>query len=186
MHKRLFIAIRINPTEEFLRRVYFLKNNLDADLINWIREDHYHLTLQFIGNTSTRLIPAIIKNLKLKIDELKSYELMIKGVGIFGSQYNPKVIWFGVEPFSKLTQLHQEIQSSLEKIVVLKNGQNFVPHLSIARIKKIEDKNHFQKVIAMANQDLIQVQDLKEIILFESILNTKGAEYDVVDCFSLI
>jgi len=185
MHKRLFIAIKINPTEEFLRRIYFLKSNLKHELINWIRKDHYHLTLKFLGKVDIRRIEEISKVVETSMLNIEKQEFQVGELGIFGSKYHPRVLWLSVSNQDKIMQLHKEIVAALNTVGFYDDGQNFVPHISIARIKKLGDKDFFQSILNKSDKNLVNKQTLNEVILYESILGDKGAEYNVIDRFEI-
>ncbi len=185
MYKRLFIAIKINPTEELLRRIYFLKSNLKHELINWIRDDHYHLTLKFLGKVAESRIGQISEVISKVVAKNEKHSFSIGQIGIFGSQYNPRVLWIGVDEQERINQLHDEIAAGLNEIGFPDDGQNFIPHISLARIKKLTDKSFFQRIIDKSDLEFNHHQILEEIILFESVLGSIGAEYKVIEKFEL-
>ena len=87
--KRLFVAIKLKPDENFLRIYYFLKQNLKHDLIRWVEPDKLHLTLKFLGETPNEKIPQIKQLLSDFVKDKKRFEIIFDKVGIFGSSYNP-------------------------------------------------------------------------------------------------
>lgn len=186
MFKRLFIAIKIDPTEELLRRVYFLKHNLSEENINWIPTDHYHLTLQFLGKTPVSLIKELKFSLHHVFQNEKSFDLSIGETSIFGSTYAPKVIWMQTGPENDLKTLHINVQNRMKPMGFKTDRQNFVPHLSIARIRKLKNREHFRRVMEKLPQQAIIYQRIEEVILYESILQSKGAQYEEIQRYSLI
>jgi len=185
MSKHLFIAIKINPSLELLNKIDFLENNLKHELINWIKKDHYHLTLRFLGEISERRIPTIIKSLQKVFSQEYSFTLGINSLGLFGSTYNPRVLWLGVDEIVEIKTIHQKVELELKRIGFPSDNQNFIPHISIARIKKLHDKKFFHSLILKPKFETIQSQEVTEVILYESILSTKGAEYQIVEIFPL-
>lgn len=185
MYKRLFIAIKINPTEEVLRRVYYLQENLMEENINWIKTDHYHLTLKFLGKTRTNQIESISNDIRNIASHQGSFKIELGDLGLFGSRYNPKVIWIEAEPIKVMGSLQENISNALSQYGFTRDKQNFVPHLSIARIRKLKHKEHFQKIISNCQSGLNQHQLVNEITLFESELLQRGAVYKVIDKFPL-
>jgi len=187
MYKRLFIAIKIDPAEELLRRIRFFKSNLNHEpLINWIPDDHYHLTLKFLGKVHQDRIPEILKKIRGVINGKEKFSMQLTEIGIFGSNYSPKVIWVGIDEKVKIRLLFQEISKALSNIGFPDDGQNFVPHITIARIKRIADKKFFQKLINKVDLESIYKQNVNEIILYESILKSTGAEYRIIEKFDLV
>ncbi|MEG1555286.1 MAG: 2'-5' RNA ligase family protein, partial [Bacteroidales bacterium] len=65
------------------------------------------------------------------------------------------------------------------------NHGNFVPHITLGRIKKVDDKKHFWKLIDTSKPDFTQVISIDEIILFQSKLTPSGPLYKVIETFSL-
>ncbi len=177
MSKRLFIAIKINPTEELLGRVSLFQENLKEENINWIKPDHFHLTLKFLGKTSLNKIEGMVKVLEKCIKKELAFNLSLSEHGVFGSKYSPRVIWVGVEPEQKLINLSRSISFEMEGFGFELDRQNFVPHLTIARIRKLKNKAHFQQVFERLGSRIQFQQEISEVILFESKLQSKGAEY---------
>ncbi|MCU0370658.1 MAG: RNA 2',3'-cyclic phosphodiesterase [Bacteroidales bacterium] len=181
--KRLFTAIKLHPTPRFLEIFHFLKENLQPERIKWVEEYNVHLTLKFFGETEEQKIPGIRKALSEATKNTLPIEIELKGTGIFGSSYNPRVIWFGIEPNPELQHLYGNIWKELDKLGYVPDSQNFVPHLTIGRIKYLADKRFFQEVIHRYRQDFIQRETVKELILFESILRPEGPVYKIIECF---
>ncbi len=118
----------------------------------------------------------------LRHERIKWVEPENTHLSIFGSRYDPKVIWFGIEKNSVLEDLVQNIFTELTKCGWEKDRQNFVPHLTIGRIKELNDKPLFQKIVSKYNTVEIQDENVTEIILYESILRREGPLY--VNVFS--
>ena len=182
-YKRLFVAIPIQPSDEFLKTISFLQRNCSRDLINWIRKDHYHITLQFLGKTPVHRIEKICGQLRDIASKNDCFPLEIADLGVFGSQYQARVLWFGLSQHKILRDIHRQIEEKLSSHLGQKKQQNFVPHLSIARIKKIEDRAFFQQVIQYKSAVKIQSLMVNELLLFESVLSSKGAEYSIIEKF---
>jgi 2'-5' RNA ligase len=91
-----------------------------------------------------------------------------------------------VEPGKIITDLAAEIDQVLTPLGFERDRQNFIPHLSIGRIRKLRNKEFFHRVIESADQNLIQTERIEKIIFYESILKNSGAEYAVLKEFSLL
>ena len=111
--------------------------------------------------------------------------LDIRNTGIFGSSYKPRVIWFGIEKNEQLTGLASEVLNAMDKIGFKRDRQNFVPHLTVGRIKYIDLKISFQQVIDKYKVTEIQKQEVTGFYLYESILRPQGPEYKVIKRFEL-
>jgi RNA 2',3'-cyclic 3'-phosphodiesterase len=183
--KRLFIAIRVVPDAGFLSQYRALKSSLSYEAIKWVEEQNIHVTLKFLGETEERIIPGINAVLEKTAESFPSFELALKGLGIFGSSYNPKVIWAGIHPYDKLVTLMQRVHEGLETEGFPRERQNLVPHLTLGRIKFLKDKRRFQSEIEKYKYISSESQVVDKIILFESNLKKEGPEYHVLKAHSL-
>ena len=183
--KRLFAAIKIHPSEAFLSHYFALKSSLKDEKIKWVDPGNIHITLKFFGETPLHHIPGISMALKQAAKAIPPFEFSIRDTGIFGSSYNPKVIWCGISPAEEISTLSDTILSELEEVGIERDRQNFVPHLTLARIKGIENKKYFQQVIDRHREGFLQKEEVNEFHLFESILQPQGPKYSVIDSYSL-
>ncbi len=184
--KRLFAAIKVQSSEAFLHRYYKLKRNLKDERIRWVDPENIHITLKFFGETQEHHIPAINAALQESISNTTPFHFNITNTGIFGSAYQPKVIWFGLEPHDDILKLSESILVELEKIGIERDRQNFVPHLTIGRIKHLDDKKFFQQVIDKYREGFIQKEEVNTIHLFESQLSPKGPIYTIIGSYSFL
>ncbi len=183
--KRLFVAVKIHPSPEFLKTYDSLKSGLRFARITWVKPESVHVTLKFFGETEERKIPDISRVLKEVASRHQPFTCELVDVGIFGSSYSPKVIWFGIENAEPLKNLGTDVLKSVEAIGWEADRQNFVPHLTIGRIKDVPDKQLFQKMIDEHKKTRMQEFPVREFILFESILQREGPIYRVVESFKL-
>ncbi len=184
--KRLFAAIKIHPSARYISLFNDITASLRHERIKWVAPGNMHLTLKFFGETDEKQIPAIRQALEAAVAQSKPFTLKIADTGIFGSRYDPKVIWFGIERNAELETLVKQIFAELEKCGWRADRQNFVPHLTIGRIKELKDKHLFQQIISKYNTVEIQQEKVNEIILFESILHREGPEYKPVHTFRIV
>ncbi len=175
--KRLFAAIKIHPSTHYIKLQSSISSALSHERIKWVEPENMHLTLKFFGETDERKIPDIINALNEASAMSKSFLMHIENLGVFGSRYDPKVLWFGIRKNDDLHSLWSQIVLELDKIGWNADRQNFVPHLTIGRIKEITDKQLFQKLIQPFKDVEIHQEEVSEIILYESILKREGPEY---------
>jgi 2'-5' RNA ligase len=181
--KRLFAAIKVEPTDAFIEMYDNLKQILGFHIIKWVDPNNIHITLKFFGETPVEEIPFITAALQEALEGVKPFEIKLANTGIFGSYYSPKVIWVGINTSEMFNKLSNNVIESLEKSGYLNDRQNFVPHLTLGRIKEIKDKNHFQDVVAHFSNYAYQTQMVHGFYLYDSILRKEGPEYTVVEEF---
>ena len=183
MGKRLFAAIKIDPDKYFLDQVHRLKMQLAHEKIKWVEEQNIHVTLKFFGDTDERSIPEIESVLKKIAEENIAFGFRLRSMGVFGSSYNPRVMWAGIEPYDHLVKLMKDLHSELKTIGYDPDRQNLVPHLTIGRIKEIKDKQFFQRTIEKFREIETSEKMATEIYLYESILKNDGPVYLVQNTF---
>ena len=183
--KRLFVAIKVVPDENFLKSYHALRYALQMEKISWVKPDNFHLTLKFLGKTPEEKLPAIRTALQHMSAQTKPFSMKMAGTGIFGSSYKPRVLWFGVENDEAIHRLGEDVLNVLDNTGFPRDRQNFVPHLTIGRINKIEHKKMFQEAIAAHRHDFLQEFTVDKIILYESLLKPAGVIYRIVMEFPL-
>lgn len=185
MMKRLFAAIKINPDPHFLNIYYALKSDLRHEKIKWVDPKNLHLTLKFFGETPESKIESINNVLAQIASSTEPIEISIVKTGIFGSAYKPRVIWAGFDNEAILKELGNQLIDALDKNDFPADRQNFVPHLTLGRIKHIENKKLFQLVIDKVKNVHYQHLIIYDFYLFESILKPDGPVYHALNKFPL-
>ena len=68
----------------------------------------------------------------------KSFTIDFNRTGIFGSRYTPRVLWLGMQNTpQELYDLEEDLLTTFDNIGYLRDRQNFVPHITLGRIKKV-------------------------------------------------
>jgi len=184
--KRLFLAIKIELSNQSVDSLIQLKAELKHEKIRWVSIENLHLTLRFFGETSIDRIPDIIVVIQKALKGESSFDIEVAKLGIFGSRYQPKVIWLGIRNPDLLINLEKILSEKLEVIGFQRDRQNFVPHLSIGRVKQLKDKDLFMDIIQEFKEEFIQESEVQEVILYESILQRTGPIYKIVHKFNLL
>ncbi len=178
--KRLFAAIKVLPDAGFLEHYSAMKQLLTSEKIRWVEPENLHITLKFLGSTEERLIPSICNSLEAAAADTKAFKLDLHGAGIFGSSYNPRVIWIHCKPEKDLKTLAHKIRIQMEGLGFKTDRQNFVPHLSLGRMKKVLHMKSFQKAIQKFHDCYYQSMEVNCLNLYESMLLPKGPEYKLI------
>jgi len=173
--KRLFVAIDIVPDDTFIKLYKELRSSSTRlDKVNWVEPDLLHLTLKFIGETVADELPAIEDSLQIACKDIPPFTLNIGRIGLFGSRYKPRVLWFGVDECEPLQSLHHAIEKQMKKQGFPYSVGNFVPHLTLARINSIDDKRLFLNTVKEHQTASIQQLNVQDIVLYESVFKRHG------------
>ncbi|MBE0646372.1 MAG: RNA 2',3'-cyclic phosphodiesterase [Bacteroidales bacterium] len=183
--KRLFAAISTIPDEGFISGYRNLKDALHPHKIKWVEEENLHITLKFFGETSEARIPDICRVVNSVAAELPQFSFNYEGLGVFGSSYNPRVIWAGIRPYDQVSQMIMTLKHELATIGFPADRQNPVPHLTLGRIRSLQDRVAFQKDLDSKKKISSGPMKAEKIVLFESILQPTGPKYLVIDSFPL-
>jgi len=175
--KRLFVAVKFTPNDAYVEVFEYLKRRLRMDMISWIEPQSAHLTLKFFGNTSIERLEDIQCSLKKAVKNQLAFDVAIDKFGAFGSRHSPKVIWAGFHEEEALIALHQRVMTAIRPLGYLPDPGNFVPHITVGRVKKMTDKKWFWDSIDAIQNREIQTFTVDKIILYESLLLKKGAQH---------
>jgi len=167
----------VNPGNQYLEKLELLRNDLRRERIKWVETHNIHLTLKFLGETEEKRIQAIQDSLKTLAERSFSMVVRLEGSGIFGSRYQPRVLWAGIRPFEPLQKLMAAVHAMMETEGFPRDRQNLVPHLTLGRIKEIQDLKYFQASVQSYSTLCSPEFRLDRIILFESILKKNGPHY---------
>jgi RNA 2',3'-cyclic 3'-phosphodiesterase len=183
--KRLFVAVKIEPKESMAEVYDRLKTGLHHEKIKWVNPHNIHLTLKFFGETPMEKTDDICNVLDKVAERHSPFELHLKGAGIFGSSYDPRVIWFGIPNSREIENLANDVLDASDEIGFARDRQNFRPHVTVGRIKFINDKGFFQQTINKFKSIELQTVQVDSFYLIESKLRPQGPVYEVVEEFRL-
>ena len=180
--KRTFLAIHIPSGTEYPALVEKLKRNLTHErFINYCRPENIHLTLKFLGSTPVDDISNIIESCQKVAKRHQPFTMDFDKTGFFGSNHVPRVLWLGMNDQPKaLFDLEADLLDAFDDLGYLRDRQNFVPHLTVCRIKSLVDKQFFLKVCNGIEQKTYLHADVKELVYYESILQPTGPIYKVI------
>ena len=176
--KRLFIAFKLDLSSEYDTMLKQLKLATRYDEIKWVEGNLQHLTLKFLGKIPEPKIEPLCQILAQISKESESFTMRINKLGVFGSQYHPTTLWFGFEKQPILNQLFEKVENRLTSELEFEaNDGNFVPHLTLGRIKKMDNKKRFWDAINKNQPTYFQEFIIDEMILYRSQLEKDGPIY---------
>jgi 2'-5' RNA ligase len=181
--KRLFIAVDVEFSSEFQALTKQLQNNLKNDDIVWVKHGLQHLTLRFLGATPEAKIESVANILSTLATETTSFDLQLDKMGVFGSKYAPTTLWYGFSEFSSFKNLFEKLEKELIAVGFQANYGNFVPHITIGRIKKVDNKKRFWGTIEALQPQFSQTIPVSQLKLMQSKLTNEGPIYRVLRTF---
>jgi len=176
---RAFIAIDLPGwIRDRLREVQDkLKGNQGGN-ISWSRPDGIHLTIKFLGDVEEGKIKEIGKVLERIAEGITPFRLLVEGVGAFPTISSPRVIWVGVKTEGEnLLVLQKGLEEGLAQLGFEKETRPFQPHLTLGRIRYLEDKKGLVESYRALGDIKLGGFLVEGIILFKSELKPTGAVY---------
>jgi len=181
-HDRLFIAIELPSQIQLeLAKVQRRLAPLQA-----VRRTHFrliHLTLQFLGDTPTELMPQLSAALQQSVSAVPPFSLSLAKVGAFPNLKRPRIIWAGVNPNPALAKVYQAVIAATASIGIPPDKKPFNPHLTLGRVKKQARSNDYRDITATlsrANIGKIATFKVEHIALIRSELTRQGPIYTPV------
>lgn len=178
--KRLFIASKIELSEPMLELKRQLHYDLQFNDMVWVQEQVTHLTLRFIGKTPEQKVAPLKEALREVCQKHSAFEMSLDKTGCFGSKYKPEVLWYGFQDFTGFRELFELLEPRILDLEFESYRGNFVPHITLARIKKVIDKKKFWQIIDSHPIETPQKIAIKSLILYQSFLHSDGPEYKVL------
>lgn len=183
--KRIFIGIKIIPDENFLRIFSSLKVELSDESVKWTDAENIHITLAFLGDTDESRIPVLDRMLAEKCTGFGTFALRLAGIGLFRNLRDPRIIWAGIEDAKRISDLNGLVADGLKKNDFPVEERPFSPHLSLGRVKRISDNEKLKRFVEANAGAFIQNVQVKEVILFESVLKQTGPVYKPLGKYQL-
>lgn len=176
---RLFIALDLEELKDYFNEI---QKQIPTDIAKIKPVNAFHLTLKFLGEVDkekSEKIKQALSTIKFKPLKLK----LTKELGFFPDKNYIKVIWIGLEENKELLDLQKQVEQSVHKYH-MRGDFKFIPHLTLARVKFINDKEEFLDKIKKIKlkQKTITLESFK---LIKSELTETGSVYEDLKIFKL-
>ena len=171
---RTFISINI--PEEIKKEIKKIQDSLPEFFGKKTELENLHLTLKFLGETEEKRIEEIKEKLrKIKIEKFKTE---IDEIGIFSPNFI-RIVWLHMKDCDNL---QKQIDAALKNL--FEPEKRFMSHLTIARIKKLKDKEGFLQDLKKIKIEKIKFK-VDNFCLMKSELTAEGPKYSVLEEYNL-
>ncbi len=170
---RTFIAIEI----PYFKGIKELQDNIEGRA-KLVENENMHITLKFLGEIEERdveKIKDIVEN--CKVDK---FRISLKGIGFFPNERYIRVVWIGVENYEPIERMAKCIDSHLSKLG-FKREKDYVPHLTVARVKGRINIKNLDKFLSMEFGEV----DVQEVKIKKSTLTPQGPIYEDIAVIQL-
>ncbi len=181
---RTFIALEI-PEEPRQQICEYLRQwqGLSTRGINWVKPENLHLTMLFIGDTESAMVPRIIRKMENVCEQYDPFQLSISGCELF-PPVNPRLLWVKLNAedrsiFSMPTAFNKELHG----LGIEPEMKALKLHITMGRIKS-QQPEWLEREFHQANFD-IDSFEYDTLTLYQSVLRPDGPVYTPLEQFSL-
>lgn len=178
---RLFVGIPLAPG--VVRELSAVCGRLrsDHDGLRWSAAESWHITLQFLGNTS----PAQCECVKARLDGVRAVPVPVRlgGLGIFD---RAGVFHAEVELTPELVALEKKVVEAATQCGFVREDRPYHPHITLARTKGEGNRRALKELkTQVSGQPKFSAFVAREFLLYESHLGPGGSKYEVRARFGL-
>jgi RNA 2',3'-cyclic 3'-phosphodiesterase len=178
---RLFVGIPLNPAvvQELSAVAEQLRSINDG--LRWSAPESWHITLQFLGNTSQAKYDCVTRLL----GDVRAARLPVwlEELGFFD---RAGVFFAGVQLTPELTGLQRLVVAANEKCGFVPETRPYHPHITLARSKRAMQGHGLRELRSrLSGQPKFSDFVAEEFLLYESVLERSGARYEVRERFPL-
>jgi 2'-5' RNA ligase len=178
---RLFIAVPLPPAliHQLEETTKALRSPSDG--LRWSPPESWHITLQFLGNTSQHQFASLVA--KLLAIEFPRAPIRLQTLGFFD---RAGVFFAGVSVTPELLFLQQHVTAATAHCGFVAETRPFHPHITLARAKgetrgsalrALKAKIHYQPEFS----NFVAT----EFLLYEAFLASAGSRYEIRERFPL-
>lgn len=137
-HKLLRTFISVTVPKEVVSVQDMLKTTIQLQKgnIRWVKRGQIHLTLKFLGHTPPENVDEINSVINRVVSNHDPFDLTVSGTGCFPDPKRPRTLWLGLNGDTEsLKSLVNEINKELDPLGFPAESEEFIPHITVARIK---------------------------------------------------
>jgi len=180
--KRCFVAMRIDDVAR--RELAALAEDLGALprraalKLRPVKAASLHLTLKFLGNTPDGQVPEVLAAMTAVAAGLPPAPAAIVGLGAFPSPAQPRIVFAALgDGRDPITALAVRLEDAFDPMGFPREERTPHPHVTLARVERAKKSGPLTDFIAGHPTTPFGAVDGSAIVLFESVLERRGAYY---------
>ena len=174
---RLFFGLEIPESI----KTSLLKVKTDIKGARWQSKTQLHLTLTFLGEVEAEQVIQARDNAR-KVAHTP-FELEAAGLGCFGKEESPKILWAGVSPEAELRGLQRTLAQRLINDGFTLQNPSFKPHITLSRFRA--GAGSVAGLIEHYQRTRFGSWPVQGFALFESSPGQSGSVYTVLERYPL-
>jgi len=141
----------------------------------WAPPDQYHVTLRFIGETSSDRCDRMVA----RLDQVQApvVEGIPYGLDVLPSRRSPSVLIVGLERTDSLMTLYRAVSDALAVEGLEPDDRTYRPHVTLARVRDVS-AGAVHQVLDRPDADDLPSFRAEAFHLYESTLTSEGAVHE--------
>ncbi len=176
--KRCFLGIKVAPFSNYENWLRSIIEDLNVHL-KIVNPERYHFTIHFFGDIEDNEVHRI--DSALDDYTFNAFKLKLSGTGIIPNDkpHRVRVLYVNTSTGTEdLTRLVSEVQSILRRNGFNVQKKRFLPHLTIARIKRGKELDRLSARWLELHLDDDQWVKVDQFSLIQSTLTSQGPIYN--------
>ena len=183
--RRIFIAIDLSAEARSVcaSHIDVLRRTFPSARIGWERPEKLHITVKFLGQTSSETLTELESRLDEALQTFKPSTVRLNGPGVFPIEKRPGVLWVGVDDVEGFVAgSHNRVDHICSTLGYEREGRRYKPHITIGRVR--DPHTATDAVTAHLNAHIEPVEfRVNGLVIYESKLLPTGSAYSVVSRF---
>jgi 2'-5' RNA ligase len=176
---RLFVGIMLPPEQRLALSI------VSAGLhgARWVDPGNLHVTLRFIGEVDEGQAADI--DLALARIKAPRFPLGIAGMGVFGADERPHLLYAGLDRSEPLLRLHDRVEGALMRLQLPPEPRRYMPHVTLASLRQPRPEE-VRRFVAENNLLRLPPFEVDRFELIASYLTKSGSIYEDVAAYKLL
>ncbi len=183
----------MNLTRDVRQRIAQVETSagpaLVGEPVRWVRSETLHLTLRFLGETTSDKLDSIHQGAEASARSWAPFDLHLAGLGCFPDLRRPRIVWVGASDDSgSLEMIVRDLEQLARQAGFSPEQRPFSAHLTIARVKDRLSPDGARHLISYVEDsstlDFGSVR-VESVDLMKSDLTPAGPVYSLIAVLSL-
>ena len=177
---RLFVAIDLDDTARAAvateqKRIATAMGEARSS-VKWVKPEHMHLTLVFLGEVSDPHASAIVDTVSQPV-AMPAFAITFQGLGVFPSHGGPRALWVGItEGGAELIELQRELARRVTDAGIALESRPFHPHLTLGRWRQSRPSDR-RRMLSASRPDVVTRVAVPVATLYQSRISSAGPTY---------
>jgi 2'-5' RNA ligase len=146
----------------------------------WTRPRGWHLSVKFLGETERGVLERLTAELGPQLRDHAAVTVELSGGGFFPAPVKPRVAWIGGTTAGGESVVGQ-VEAAAVRAGFAAEKRPWSPHVTMARLKSRWPRGAVESYLEWAAELRFATFVCREVVLFESRLQTGGAVYTALE-----